>query len=307
MKNKYLRSLIQTPIVAFAMAAGAAHAGEPEMMTTAPAPSPVEDIVSGVLKLDFNSHFISYGADVWGDGSSMSDPTFNPMIELAFALPNDFTFTLGTWWDVNSKIDSSIGGRIQEVDVWAGLSYTYDKFTVGLTYQAWMYGSDTEDILDLKFAYDTFLSPSLTIHQRLDQGAAVGDEGTVIVLGLSHTIEAGPMSISFPINIAYFPTDGYHQNPVAATPFVPAVPPSFGDPGSPAIPAAAAIEEADSGFGYVSVGVAASLPLTPYIGEAFGDWALNGHLTYYFTDDDVIPNNPKDNSLTAGIGLSLAF
>lgn len=281
MKTKYCQNLIKSPLLALAVATGTATAGVTETMTTAPAPSVVEDVVSGVLKLDFNSHFISYGADVWGDGSSMSDPTFNPLLELAFALPADLTLTLGTWWDVNSKVDSSIGNKIQEVDVWAGLSYSFDKLTVSSTYQAWMYGNDTEEILDFKFAYDTFLSPSLTIHQRLAQGAANGDEGTVLVLGLSHSLDAGPVAFSFPVNIAYFLTDDFHNSPLAGG--------------------------ADDGFGFVSVGVAATLPLTPYIGDAYGDWSLNGGLTYFFTDDGVIPNNPQDNFLTASLGLACAF
>jgi len=282
MKNKYHRTLVQTAVISAALGGTAAYAGSVETITP-PATAPMEDVISGVLKLDFNSHFISYGADVWGDGSSLSDPTFNPMLELAFALPADLTLTLGTWWDVNSKVDSAIGGRIQEVDVWTGLSYSFDKLTVSVTYQAWMYASDTEDILDLKFAYDTFLSPSLTIHQRLDQGAAIGDEGTVLVLGLSHSVDAGPVSFSFPINIAYFATDGFHQNATLLS------------------------AEADSGFGYVSVGVAAALPLSPYIGDAYGDWTLNGGLTYFITSDDVIPNNPQDSFLTASLGLGLSF
>ncbi len=246
----------------------------------APEPAPADDVVSGVLKLDFYSHFISYGADVWGDGSSMSDPTFNPMLELAFALPADFTFTLGTWWDVNSKNggnSSPIGGRIQEIDVWTGLSYTYDKFTVGVTYQAWMYGSTTEDILDVKFAYDTFLAPSLTFHNRLDPGASGGNNGTVAVLGLSHGFDLGPVTFSVPLNIAYFLDDDFHAG------------------------------STDDGFGFVSLGLGASLPLTPYIGESFGDWTLNGGLTYYFTDDEVIPNNPQDDFLTANLGVALSF
>ena len=276
MKNKNRRNLINMPILAIALATAAAHAGVTET-TMAPAPvAPAEDVISGILKLDFNTHFVSYGVDVWKDGSSMSDPTFNPMIELAFALPADLTFTLGTWWDVNSKIPSALGGRIQEVDVWTGLSYTYDKFTVGVTYQAWMYGGTTEDIVDVKFAYDTLLSPSLTVHNRIDAGASGGNTGTVLVLGLSHSVEAGPLTISFPVNIAYFLEDDFHGG-------------------------------TDNGFGFASVGVAASLPLTPYIGGSFGEWALNSGLTYYFTDDEVIPGNPQDNFLTASLGLSVAF
>lgn len=281
MKNKYCSKFVSAPVIVFALATGIASAGVTE---TVSAPAPVaEDVISGVLKLDFNSHFVSYGLDVWGDGSSLSDPTFNPMLELAFALPADLTFTLGTWWDMNSKQDSPIGGRLQEVDVWTGLSYSYEKFTVGVTYQAWMYGSATENILDVKFAYDTFLSPSLTVHNRLGVGAAgsfpggvfsSGDEGTVLLLGLSHSVEAGPVAISFPLNIAYFMSDDFHA------------------------------VGADDGFGYASLGVAASLPLPAL--SAYGDWSLNGGLTYFLTDDDVIPN-PQDSFLTASLGLAVSF
>jgi hypothetical protein len=210
MKYNNYRNRIHTPLLALALASGVAYAGTPETAVITPAPQ--EDVISGVLNLDFNTHFISYGWDVWGDGSSMSDPEFNPMIELAFALPADFTFTLGTWWDVvpSSKGgDSPIGGRLQEVDVWAGLSYSYEKFTVGVTYQNWFYVSDTEEILDIKFAYDCLLSPSLTIHNRLDEGASGGNNGTILVLGLSHGIEAGPVSITFPFNLAYFLVSTY--------------------------------------------------------------------------------------------------
>ncbi len=309
MKNKYRKNLIYTPLAVLALATVTANAGEVKTMTPA-VETPSEDVISGILKLDFNTHFISYGADVWSDGSSMSDPTFNPNLELYFALPGDLTLTIGTWWDVNSKPgsgNSPIGGRIQEVDVYAGLGYTFDKFTVSATYQAWMYGSETEEILDIKFAYDTFLAPSLTIHNRLDQGAAPGDEGTILVLGLSHTIEAGPLAISFPVNLAYFVTDGFHQDPKAAIAATPDIPAELGIPAVPASPAVAAIEEADAGFGYLSIGVAASLPLSPYIGDGFGEWALNGGVTYFITEDEIIPNNPQSSFLTASLGLSVAF
>jgi len=291
MKKNYSRIRFAAPFLALALAS-AAHAGVTE--STAPAPAAAEeDVVSGVLKLDFNSHFISYGNDVWADGRNMGDPTFNPSVEVTWELPAGFTFSLGTWWDVNSKgggNSSPLGGRIQEVDVWAGVGYTIGDFTTKVTYQNWMYNGDTEDILDITFSYDCFLSPSLTIHNRLDAGGAgpdgdipgTGDEGTILVAGISYGFDAGPVSISFPLNVAYFLDDGFHS-----------VDPATGD-------------EADSGFGYGSIGVAASLPLS-FIDDAYGEWTLNANLTYYVTSTDVIPANPRGDFLTAGLGVAVAF
>jgi hypothetical protein len=281
MKSKHLNALLSTPLIAFALSA-AAPAGTVESPMPAPVEAPDDDVVSGVLNLDFNTHFISYGLDVWSDDNpGISELNFNPMLELAFALPSDFTFTLGTWWDVTDKNTAgSIGGNLMEVDVWAGLAYTYEKFTISTTFQEWMYASATEEILDVKIAYDCFLSPSLTLHNRLGAGgagAAGGDEGSILVLGLSHGIEAGPVEVSFPVNVAMFLTDDFHA------------------PG------------ADTGFGYVSFGVAGTLPLTPYIGSSWGDWNLHGGLTYFITDDDIIPNNNHNDFLTASLGLGLSF
>lgn len=284
MKNKYCRNLISTPLVAFALLSGVASAGTTET-TLAPAPAaPAEDVVSGVLKLDLNTHFVSYGQDVWSDGNpQLGELNFNPFLELAFALPANFKATLGTWWDVTDKGTSgALGGNIREIDVWGGLAWTYDKFTVGTVYQAWNYGGagapdKTEEILDVNFSYDCFLKPTLTVHNRLGEGASGGDEGTILVAGISYGLEAGPVTISFPVNVAYFVTDEFH-----------------GPTG-------------DSGFGYASVGVGASLPLSAYIGDSLGEWTLNGGLTYYFTNDQITVNNGEDNFLTASLGLSLAF
>lgn len=279
MKNKYCRNLINTPLLAFALATGVATAGT-ETTTTAPVAPATEDVVSGVLSLSVNSHFISYGNDVWKDGSSMSDPGFNPSLEYTFQLPAEgFSLILGTWWDVNSKGAPSIGGDIQEIDVWAGLGYTIDKFSITTTYQAWNYAKGTEQILDVKLAYACFLNPSLMFHNRIDEGNSGGADGTIVVLGLSHSIEAGPVTISFPVNFATILGDNYYR----AT-----------SPGS------------DAGYAYTSIAAQASYPLE-FMGEAYGSWSLVGGLTQYWTNGTVIPGNPTNNFLTYNVGLTATF
>ncbi|MEO5916719.1 MAG: hypothetical protein ABIS50_21000 [Luteolibacter sp.] len=277
MKNKYCKNRINTSLLALALVTGTAFAGEEKPTTMAPAPV-AEDVISGVLTLSANSHFISYGNDVWKDGSSMSDLGFNPSLEFTIKLPENFSLILGTWWDVNSKGAPSLGGDIQEIDVWAGIGYTYDKFSITTTYQAWNYNKGTEQILDVKLAYACFLSPSLTFHNRLDEGGSGGADGTIAVLGLSHSIEAGPFSISFPVNFAAIVCDNYYG----------------GAAGS------------DSGYAYTSIGAQASYPLA-FMGETYGKWALTGGLTQYWTNGPVIPGNPTNQFLTYNFGLTAAF
>jgi len=77
--------------------------------------------VSGSLSLAGNTHFISYGADVWGAGSDLDDILFNPSIEITTEIAPGVTGILGTWWDVNDNAESNIGeDYVQEVDVWFG-------------------------------------------------------------------------------------------------------------------------------------------------------------------------------------------
>lgn len=281
MKQKHLSALVLGASAALAPAM-IAHAGELETMEPAPQPimEPEEDLLTGSLSLDANSHFISYGLDVWAEGNDTTGMIFNPSLELNWAFTENFTAILGTWWDVNGNGTSAIGGNLQEVDVYGGGSLTFGKFSATALYQAWIYGGDTEHIVDLTLAYDTFLSPSLTIHNRVEEGAAP-DTGTILVAGVSHSFDAGPVSLSVPANVAFFLDEGFH-------------------PGTVAVPMT------DDGFGYASVGINASIPLS-FIDDAYGEWDLHGGLTYYITEEDVIPSNPEDSFLTANIGVGCSF
>ena len=229
--------------------------------------------VSGSLSLDYNSHFISYGADVWGAGNDLGDAIFNPSIELTFQLTENISFILGTWWDVNDNTISDIGGSIQEVDVWAGVGFGLGPLDVTILYQEWLYGKESERIIDVILAVDHSLSPSLTLHNRVGEGASGGDTGLVAVLGIEPGFSAGQVDLALPINVAAA-TDGFHGG--------------------------------DGGFAYASLGLSATLQLA-VIDEKLGAWNLHGGLTYYVTDDDVIPNNPDDSFLTASFGIGIDF
>ncbi len=242
--------------------------------------------VSGVAGADFYTHFVSYGFDVWGAGTDFGDnATFNPYAEIAFEI-EDFSIVIGTWWDVNDNAPSSIGGHLQEVDVYFGVGYTYERFSFGITYQDWVYGGGTEKILDLSVGFDDSglygdseiaLNPSFVAHKRVGSTNITGDtNGWAFVFGIEPgftLVESEDFTVdaSIPVSLA-FGTDDFY---------------------------------AESGFGFFSVGLAVSAPLV-FIPEEYGEWSVGAGLTLYVTDEDAI-GNPDDTFLVGNVGFSVAF
>ncbi|MEK0448023.1 MAG: hypothetical protein RL088_291 [Verrucomicrobiota bacterium] len=248
-----------------ALISSQAFAGTP----ATPAAPAAKSRVSGTLSLTVDTHFISYGADVWGAGSSWKDPLFHPQLELSVQMSEQFKLIFGTWWDVNDNTTSSIGSSVQEVDLWAGFAYTSGPLTYTLLYQEWMYASDSERIVDFKVAYDTFLKPTLTLHGRVD-GNGTQDEGIVGVISGAYDFTAGPVNFSIPGAIA-FATDNFHGG--------------------------------DAGFAYASLGLQSSIALK----GAFEGTTLSAGVTYYHTEDSVIPGNPDSDFVTGNVGVSFSF
>jgi hypothetical protein len=238
-------------------------------LLAAPARSAEEaKFVSGTLGLGLNTHFISYGADVWGAGSKWEDILVNPSIEFTFALSEGVTGILGTWWDMNDNAESPIGNDfIQEVDIWAGVAVASGDVTTTLLYQEWMYNSQSERIVDLKVALAHPLSPSFTVHGRVD-GEDM-DTGAAFVAAIAPGTKAGETSLSLPISVAA-DTDGFHGG--------------------------------DAGFSFASIGASASVPL-----EVKGAPSLGLGVTFFHTNEEVIPGNPDENFVTGTLSFTLAF
>ena len=268
---KYSKVTVAASLAALALSGTLAAAGTTTVgKTVVPPPAPEPPVVTGSLNLNYNTHFVSYGQDIWGAGTDFGDRgTFNPSIELNFDLGGGWKAILGTWWDVNSNADSSIGDAIQEVDVWAGVGYTTGPWSFTLLYQEWLYASQSERIIDFKIAYANFLNPSLLLHGRVD-GAEPFDTGLVTVLGIAPGTTLGSVTLSFPVQVAA-DTDNFHGG--------------------------------DAGFSFASAGITASVPVTFLPGK----WALNASLIYYYTNDEVIPVNVDESFLTGSIGLGLTF
>jgi hypothetical protein len=260
--------------------------------------------VSATFSLDFNSHFISYGNDVWGLGNSwdFNEATFNPSAQVTFAdVVGPLDLFVGTWWDVNDNAASSIGGELQEVDVWFGGSFNIERFTVTALYQAWIYGGDVEEIVDATVGFDDSglimedfaLNPYATFHIRTAEGAAATagdahDTGTVLVIGIAPawTIvqsETYPVTFKLPVAAGFFLDTGFYDSSTVNTPTT-----------------------SDSGFGYVSIGAVISVPLA-FVPESYGAWEFHTGVTWYHTEHDVIPGNPDQDFLTGNVGISVGF
>ncbi len=239
--------------------------------------------VSGSMGLSYNTNFVSYGADVWGGGNSFYGPQGTTFAwgDIGFDF-SPVTFNVGVWADINDNAPSSIGGEIQEIDVYGSLGYSAGDWSFGFTYQEWNYAGDQERIVDLSVAFDDSaympisLSPSLTWHFRVD-GNGGQDEGSAIVLaiGPSFPLGSSPVSLSFPMGVGFFLDDNFQGG-------------------------------TDGGIAYGYFGPSFGVPLS-FIDTAYGEWGVNWDLIYYTTDGDAIPGNVAGGFLTSSVGISVAF
>ena len=251
----------------------------------------VESAMSFSGGVDFQSHFISYGLDVWGGGDDPSpfsdDSTIFSYAQVDAAITEDFGIFFNIWGDLNDNVESNIGGAIQEIDLTAGATYQIDdRFGTSVSIGHWAYASDVEYVLDLGVSFDDaglygesgfYLSPSVLLHYRFD-GNGGQEEALAVVVGLSPGLSVDvdddlAVDISFPVNVAF-----------------------FGDE----------FQGGDSGFGYVSVSASFSVPLT-FVAEKYGDWGAYAAATFYHTEEDAIPTNPESDFLTTSFGLSYGF
>lgn len=282
MKTTTSNSLHRSAIaLAFLASASVTFAQINEELTgdaaTAQTPPPAEgpevgSAISGSLSLDVNTHFISYGADVWAEGGQWDHVLFNPSLSFTMDFGSGFYGFAGMWWDINDIGISGIGDNIQEIDLWAGLGYTYEGFTIEATYQEWIYAQDAERILDIMLSYDMILNPTLVIHNRVE-GNGNQKTGTVFVLGASEGVTWERLNLDFGVDVA-FNTDDFHGG--------------------------------GGGLTYVAAGPQLSYPLF-FISEAFGEWNVHGGVTFYYTPSHTVPNNPTETFLTGNIGVGVDF
>lgn len=272
LKQNALARIALLTLAVGSLSSTALFAGTPDKTPAPVTPAPEEPFVTGNLTVMYETHFISYGQDVWGIGNSWKEALIHPSLELDFNLGGGLQAYVNTWWDVNSLGVSTIGSQIQEVDINAGFYYTAGKWKWQLGYGAWNYASQTESVIDFKVSYTNVLNPFFAVHGRIaDRFEEVGifkfHTGAVGQIGIAPALTLGPLALSFPVTVSY-DSNEFHGG--------------------------------DAGFAYVSAGVSGSIPLTKHISAVIG-------ATYYHTNKEVIPGNPDQDFVLGSAGFSVAF
>ena len=264
--------------------------------TTAPAPAErAGSMLSYSAGVDVTSHFISFGADVWGGGNNAFPLTSKSTTFVYGTLTAKFTDELSgyvnLWSDDNDNVDSGIGGPIQEVDFNVGVNYTMGDFTFGLAHAYWMFGGGAEKAIEASVSYNDAelwektlkgfaLNPSFLAHYRYDStGDLTGQDACVLQFGVKPTytfdqIDDYPITVSVPASLGYF-TDPYQGGNGA-------------------------------GVGYINVGVSATAPLA-FVPKGYGNWSVSLSEIYYHTYSSDIPSNPSDNFFVTTVSVGVAF
>jgi len=241
--------------------------------------------VSADVGVSYNSHFISYGLDVWGGGNDFFGDKSTTWLwgDLAIKATDALTFTLTVWSDNNNNVPSAIGGHIQEVDFDPGFTYAFGKVTAGATYNAWSYAGDVEQSVDLSLGFDDTgllmpgfaLGPKIVWHERFS-GNGAQKLGSAFVLSVGPSFALGDgFSLAIPAGIAFFTTKDFQGG-------------------------------TKSGYGFSYVGGSLGYGLD-FIPSSYGKWSVNFDLIAYFTEKNAIPSNPKQDFLTGSVGLKVAY
>jgi len=229
-----------------------------------------DDSISGSFSLDFNSHFMSYGVNVWGNATDdIGDEfLFQPSFGVEFATSEVSAIYAGVWFDINNLAPDSIGGNFQEIDVWLGYYVSAGDFTFDFTFQHWYYASETEGIFDIAISYDAVdFAPYIKFHNRFE-GVGGQETGTIIEIGGTlYSMESDKHSFSIPVGVAFSPSD-YHVT-------------------------------GQDGYAYTYISLAYGAPIG-------GAWDFHSALTYFNTSKSNT-GNAETGYLTLNVGVGASF
>ena len=275
-----LKNIVTTGAIFSAAALSVQAAGE-NVAAEEVAMAKEESPFSFNISLDYNSHFMSYGANVWGDETKdIGDEwLFEPSVSIDYAINDTSGLYVGAWFDINDvdgagpgEVGPDLGGDTKEMDLWIGYWFSVDKFTFDFTFQQWYHADETEGIFDVTVSYDMMFSPYIKAHSRYEVVGYDQQKGTMFEIG-GTLYEGEYKGLGYGFNVgAAFSVDDYH---VAG----------------------------EDGYAYSFLGASASYVI--YSNDSL-EVDLHGGLTYYDTEKDTT-GNAENSYLTANFGVGFSF
>ena len=224
-----------------------------------------------------------------------------PYIDMTFSLfegdvaLNSITFTIGQWNSLHTG-PSGNGGDAENVASWyesdfyTGFGFGVDNWDFGVAYTAYLspnasFGTVKELALNMTVDDSALLgslalSPhgllAIELNGQADGGAG---EGVYLELGVEPglSLNGTPVSVSFPVTLGMSLTDYYEKTP-----------------GNDAL------------FGYVDLGLVASVPLP--VPASYGAWEVSGGIHLLSLGDTLKAFNDGDEFQAVGtFGFNIAY
>ena len=224
-----------------------------------------------------------------------------PFMDMTFSLfegtegLNSVSFTIGQWNSLHTGPTGNDGPAANvaawyESDFYTGFAFGIDNWDVGLIYTAYLSPNDTfgtvkEVALSLavddsallgRFTLSPYVRMAIELSGQADGGAG---EGVYFELGVEPglSLEGTPVSLSFPVTLGLSLSDYYE-----------------GTPGN------------DDVFGYIDLGLVASVPLR--VPESYGAWEVSGGIHLLSLGDALTSFNDGDGFQPVGtFGFNIGY
>jgi len=132
---------------------------------------------------------------MWRGFQLHEDAAIQPSVGITYG-----SFGMNLWSDYNTETKEAA-----ETDLTLNYTFAMDKlsFDVGYIYFGLDNATDTQEIY-LSIAYDTILSPAITIYHDFDEG-----EGSFIEASIGHSVPVGEYSLDLGASVSYNADSAY--------------------------------------------------------------------------------------------------
>jgi hypothetical protein len=292
LKISKTKKMLSAAVLGSLLCTTSSQAGEPAVTKEI---KPVEEPVKSKITGDFGavaiSKYISRGLVLEDSGlivQPYADLYFNLYEGSGFI--NKVTFSGGIWSSLNGDETDAVAGSTvpnwYEFDWDVFLAVDFAKyFTAQVMYIEFISPNDgfgTAKNLELKLAINDSellgafsLKPYVKTFFELDGKAGSGaSEGVYFEVGITPSVAAGPVTFSFPVVAGFGANDFYAD---------------------------------DQGFGYVSAGVSASVPLS-FVPAGYGSWTAGVNGTYFNGETlNDFGRNDGDDTIIGSFSIGATF